>query len=95
MIYRPIPTLSSDSIEPISTDVGGVPELVTQDVGYLVPPNDSRAISDRINELTRDSTLRSEMGRNGREKIVNEFSVGEYISLYDEFLQSAAKTGAD
>jgi glycosyltransferase involved in cell wall biosynthesis len=42
--------------------------------GYVVPPGDERAMSDRIGDLLGDAALREAMGRAAREWILQEFS---------------------
>ena len=36
----------------IATAVGGVPDLVTEEVGILVPPDDSRALAAAMTRMT-------------------------------------------
>ena len=48
----------------VSTDVGGVPETVTEGVeGYLVPPGDPGALAAALLRLVRDPAARARMGR--------------------------------
>lgn len=47
----------------VATAVGRVPELVTPDVGRVVPPNDPEALGGAIAELAADEGLRRQMGR--------------------------------
>jgi glycosyltransferase involved in cell wall biosynthesis len=51
--------------------------------GYVVPPGDERAMSERIGALLGDAALKARMGQAAREWILREFS-GERL---------AAKTG--
>jgi colanic acid/amylovoran biosynthesis glycosyltransferase len=60
----------------IATQVGGVSELVDDGVnGFLVPPGDVDTLSDRINQLAGDASLRDRFGAAGREKVVGQFNV--------------------
>lgn len=48
----------------ISTNVSGIPELVTDgENGLLVPPEDVTALADRIEALVRNPNLRSRLGK--------------------------------
>lgn len=54
----------------VATAVGGIPELVTDDVeGLLVPPGDVRGLADAVSRLLGDPGLRERMGRAGRERV--------------------------
>jgi glycosyltransferase involved in cell wall biosynthesis len=71
----------------VCTDVGGCRELVDPGVtGYLVPAADSRSLADRILELAENPQTRERMGRAGRLRIENEFSVGKLVSMTDQIL---------
>lgn len=47
----------------IATDVGGIPEIVNSGSnGILVPPKDSKKLSNAIDKLSRDTNLREKYG---------------------------------
>jgi glycosyltransferase involved in cell wall biosynthesis len=58
----------------IGTDVGGVPELISngQD-GILVPPNDVAALADAILRLAKDQSLATALAAAGRQRVVSAF----------------------
>jgi glycosyltransferase involved in cell wall biosynthesis len=59
----------------ICTNVGALPEIVEDGVtGYLVPPNDPRALRDRINYLLSNPDVVRRMGLAGRERVLRSFS---------------------
>jgi glycosyltransferase involved in cell wall biosynthesis len=59
----------------IGTDLGGTPEQVIPDqTGLLVPPNDADALADAMRTLLRDAALRTAMGQRGRERYRECFS---------------------
>lgn len=72
----------------VATDVGGNPEVVEDGVtGYLVPPEDSRSLAERLVELARNPERRAELGRRGRERAEAAFlqpaAAERYARLYD------------
>jgi glycosyltransferase involved in cell wall biosynthesis len=59
----------------IVTRVASLPELVEDGVtGFVVPPNDARAIRERIEWLRANPARAREMGRRARETIVERFT---------------------
>lgn len=47
----------------IASRMGGIPEIVTPEVGYLVPPGDAEAIANAITDLACDPAGRVAMGQ--------------------------------
>ena len=69
----------------IATDVGGNPEAVRHGhSGFLVPPGDGAALSQRADSLLVDGRLRRSMGMNGRRLAETEFSLGAMVKAYQE-----------
>ena len=59
----------------IGTDIGGIPEIVTKDVGDVVKPGSAEHMAEAImNRIEDDDWLRSRAKR-GREKVIEHFSV--------------------
>jgi glycosyltransferase involved in cell wall biosynthesis len=60
----------------VSTEVSGVPELVRHGVnGWLVPPRAPEPLAERIASLLRDPDLRHRFAREGRRRVLEEFSL--------------------
>ncbi len=57
----------------VGTNVGGIPELVNEDVGIVVEPQDPVALAEALDKLVGDAPLREEMGKKGRQRAL-EFS---------------------
>ena len=73
----------------IGTNIGGTVETIDQEkTGLLVPPNDPEAIANAIAVLASDATLRKSMGREGRARAQELFSIKNYCrtisAAYDE-----------
>jgi glycosyltransferase involved in cell wall biosynthesis len=58
----------------IATAVGGVPDLVPEDVGLLVPPDDNQALAAAIARMAADSEMRRRMGAAARRKYEQLFT---------------------
>jgi len=69
---------------------GGVPELVTEDCGLLVAEGDAAALAEAISDLLNDPTRRTELGRAGRRRIEEHFTIDRHVAavekLYHELL---------
>ncbi len=59
----------------VSTSVSGIPELVDEQVGILVPPGSASQLAAAIAELLADADRRKAMGRAGAARIRESFSV--------------------
>lgn len=75
----------------VCTDSGGNPELVEQGVtGFLTPPKDADAIVSALRALCSDRERAREMGRAGRSRIREDFSVegmaARFVSIYESLL---------
>jgi len=78
----------------VATDVGGNADLVAQaQTGYIVPASDPQAMARRLVELARHPELAQSMGRAGRQRVQDNFSmlamVSTYQRVYDEQLRRA------
>jgi glycosyltransferase involved in cell wall biosynthesis len=76
----------------VATDVGGVRDVVRDGhSGFLVPAQDIDAIADRLERLSRDADLRTQMGQAGRAWVLPRYSVPRLVqdvdSLYRTLLQ--------
>jgi glycosyltransferase involved in cell wall biosynthesis len=73
----------------ISTSVGGIPEVVSDEItGILVPPGNSTALSHAIMRLLSDSHLRKSMGRKGRRRVEEQFSLQAHVQRIEEIYQA-------
>lgn len=78
----------------VATSEVGIPELVDDRCGALVPPNDSRALAEAIaGLLTKDDVELRAMGKRGRERINARFSHDITIRALLEAWQSEPAGG--
>ena len=72
----------------IATNVGGIPELISNNItGLLVPPENPEAMTDAINELLSDNNTKQKLSKNAFKFINKNFSwdvlIEKYIKLYE------------
>ena len=76
----------SASLPVVATKVGGTPEIVDAQGGRLVPARDADAFAAALRDLAHDATRRTAMGRAGRQRVEERFTiermVGEYRDAY-------------
>ncbi len=71
----------------IATTVGRAPDLITADIGLLVPPADSRKLADAIRTLSSDPARRASMGKAAlaaADDCSIDRAVSGHVRLYDE-----------
>jgi glycosyltransferase involved in cell wall biosynthesis len=79
----------------VATNTGGTPEIVVHDeTGILIPPGDPDALALAIRSLLEDEKRAAEMGRLGRKRAVERFSIEAHVrkteALYLELLGKSA-----
>jgi glycosyltransferase involved in cell wall biosynthesis len=74
----------------VATSVGGVPEIIRDGNGVVVPPNDAIALGRRIIDLIGDRELSRAIGLRGKESLYPRFDAGaraqRIVRLYEEVL---------
>lgn len=74
----------------IATSVGGVPELVEDEVsGLLVPPGNARALSQAMVQLADDLSLREKMGKQSQKRALERFDINLVARQYEELYLKA------
>ena len=71
----------------VATAVGEIPNILTNDFGYIVPPNDTNAFFEKLLLLIRDKNLREEKGLKFQSYIKTEFDTHLIIEKYLNFIQ--------
>jgi glycosyltransferase involved in cell wall biosynthesis len=75
----------------ISTDVGGISELVTHgQTGFVVPPDDLHCLAASLRALVHDRALRLRFGARARQTIEQHFNLGICASTIVDQLKEAA-----
>ena len=70
----------------VATTTGGLPEVVAQgETGVLVPPGDVEALAATVVSLLKDRARREQMGRNGRARAQERFSLDASVMQMEQF----------
>jgi len=77
----------------IATDVGGIPELITNnETGILVPPENPGKLADAVNELLSDKEKAEKLATNGNIFVKNHMTwdviLPKYIKFYEDLLKN-------
>ena len=77
----------------IGTDVGGIPELITNDeTGILVPPENPSKLAQAVNELLSDKEKAEKLATNGNTFVKNNMTwdviLPKYIQFYEDLLKN-------
>lgn len=77
----------------VATKVGGIPEIITNDLnGYLVPSGDFVSIARESVKVLKDHKLAARLGEAGRKKAAafgNEQLIEQTLKLYEELVMKA------
>jgi glycosyltransferase involved in cell wall biosynthesis len=65
----------------IASEVGGIPDLLSDDSGLLVPPGDDEALAEAMRRLASDPDLRARMGQAARQRYLKLFSPDAVMPL--------------
>jgi len=77
----------------VSTRLAGVPELVVNgQTGLLVPPGDSAALAQALEQLLRVAELRLQFGNAGRERIEQHFRIEQTVAPLVKMLEQSGSS---
>jgi glycosyltransferase involved in cell wall biosynthesis len=79
----------------VATRVGGIPEIVDEECGVLVPPADPEELAAAIRTLAEDASRREALGAAARRRFAARFEGSAWArrlrALYDEVLAEAGR----
>ncbi|MCB2195273.1 MAG: glycosyltransferase family 4 protein [Bacteroidetes bacterium] len=80
------------SLPVVSTKEGGIPDVVEHGkTGFLIDKNDHEALAMKIKQLIEDESLRKRMGKLGRLKYENSFTLEVFENKIVEILNNIIK----
>lgn len=78
----------------VATDVGAISEMIDGGplaCGICVPPGDVAALATALARLLTDAELRSSLGRNGRARVENRYSLSEVFERLAELWRAGLR----
>jgi glycosyltransferase involved in cell wall biosynthesis len=76
----------------VSTNVGGIPEVITDGVeGYLVDKSKPEALANALKRYIKEPKLIIEHGENSRNKVLNNFNEINMVNAYLQQYKSLVK----
>lgn len=77
----------------IGCDAGGVAEIVRhRETGLLVPPADSAALAEAIQQLVDAPSLREQYGQAGLQRFQQQFTLAEFVLDLEQLLRNISST---
>ena len=71
----------------ISTNTGGIPELLDNDAGIIVEQKNPNKLAEAIETLIKDERLRRKLGESGYRKVIEEFSLQNIVTKLLELMR--------
>lgn len=81
----------SFGIPVVATDVGGVGELIADGAGILVPPQAPQVLAGALRSLAAQPERANELGRVGKSRIRERYSIDHMVDRYVELYREVAK----
>lgn len=77
----------------IGTKVGGIPEIISDSYnGFLIPPNDSSVLAQRIERLLNDTSIRNKFISAGIKTVESIFTTEKQLSDFRKMLEETVAT---
>ncbi len=80
----------------VGSNINGIPEVIVDgSTGFLVGPNNSAALADKVSLLLEDNALHARMGIAGRERSIEHFDRGrlaqQLVDLYEALVPAVSE----
>jgi glycosyltransferase involved in cell wall biosynthesis len=72
----------------VATSVGGIPDVLVEGAGVVVPPQSPEALAGVLADLSRRKGDLPEMGRRAREIVLERYTVEKVLDAYVRVLES-------
>jgi len=83
----------SASVPVVATSVGGIPDVISQKEGVLVPPENPAALAEGIRAVYTDKPAAAKRADAARARLAAEFSVDSWLDRYDSLYASLKAKG--
>lgn len=75
----------------VTTDVGGIPDLIDGSCGILLPPGDIDQLASALRDVVADRALRIRLGAAGLARVHEEFDIDVIWRRYDELYRQVGR----
>jgi len=75
----------------VTTNVGGIPDLIDENCGILLPPGDIDQLASALGDVVADRELRTRLGAAGLARAREEFDVDVIWRRYDELYRQVGR----
>ncbi len=72
----------------VATNVGGVPDMLSNNEALLVPPNDPAALANAIRSAYHDPTGTVARAERARQRLLSDFSLDPWLDRYESLYRS-------
>lgn len=76
----------------VSTDVGGLPELISEKEGRVVPSHSVEKLTEALEELLKNPELRITLGKQARETAEKVHSIKVHCQALEHIIKESAQT---
>ncbi len=76
----------------IAFDTGGIPDLVNDDVGRLIPAFDTDKLGEAILEIALNTELARRLGNRAREVVLSGYKLSDQAAAYEKLFSELAAT---
>lgn len=77
----------SAGVPVVATDVGGVTEALDDMSGLICRPGDAEDVGKNVIKLLTDHSLREQMSKHARQRVLDNFTVQKFIKHYEDVYQ--------
>jgi glycosyltransferase involved in cell wall biosynthesis len=73
----------------VASNHGGLKEIIlNNETGFLVAPNNEKDLIIALEKLIQSESLRKQMGEQGQQRVIQEFSVAHYVTSFENFFDN-------
>lgn len=72
----------------IASNWRGIPDIVSDDIGFLVPVKSNEQLAEKLALLIKDENLRKQLGGNARKKFLEKYTLDTYLQQMETMFRS-------